>query len=96
VNAQEGLVGAAIMLAGENSRLVARAVREKLELIQQKLPSNIVIKPVYDRADVVNGTIRTVEKNLVEGALLVVVILFLMLGNWRAAVIVALAIPLSM
>jgi cobalt-zinc-cadmium resistance protein CzcA len=96
VNGQEGLIGAAIMLAGENSRLVARSVREKLEMIQQKLPSDIVVKPVYDRADLVNRTIQTVEKNLAEGALLVVVILFLMLGNWRAAVIVALAIPLSM
>jgi heavy metal efflux system protein len=96
VNGQEGLIGAAIMLAGENSRLVARSVREKLEMIQSKLPSDIAIKPVYDRADLVNRTIRTVEKNLIEGALLVVVILFLMLGNWRAAVIVALAIPLSM
>jgi cobalt-zinc-cadmium resistance protein CzcA len=96
VNGQEGLIGAAIMLAGENSRLVARSVREKLDMIQQKLPSDIVVKPVYDRADLVNRTIQTVEKNLAEGALLVVVILFLMLGNWRAAVIVALAIPLSM
>ncbi len=96
VNGQEGLVGAAIMLAGGNSRLVARVVREKLEMIQQKLPSDIVVKPLYDRADLVNRTIWTVEKNLIEGALLVVVILFLMLGNWRAAVIVALAIPLSM
>lgn len=96
VNGEEGLVGAAIMLSGENSRLVARSVRESLGLIQQKLPPDIVVKAVYDRADLVNRTIRTVEKNLIEGALLVVVILFLMLGNWRAAVIVALAIPLSM
>jgi cobalt-zinc-cadmium resistance protein CzcA len=96
VNGQEGLVGAAIMLAGENSRLVARAVRETLQAIEKKLPSDMTLTPVYDRADLVNRTIRTVEKNLVEGALLVVVILFLMLGNWRAAVIVALAIPLAM
>ena len=93
---KEELVGTAIMLAGENSRLVAQAVRKKLEEIQDKLPAGVKIQPLYDRAELVNATIRTVEKNLAEGALLVVVILFLMLGNWRAAVIVALAIPLSM
>lgn len=93
---EEALVGAAIMLAGENSRLVARAVREKLEEIQTKLPAGVEVRPLYDRALLVNRTIATVEKNLAEGALLVVVILFLLLGNWRAAVIVALAIPLSM
>lgn len=96
VNGEEGLVGAAIMIAGENSRLVARSVRSKLESIQQKLPADILITAVYDRADLVNRTIHTVEKNLFEGAILVVVILFVMLGNWRAAIIVALAIPLSM
>lgn len=92
----EALVGAAIMLAGENSRLVARAVRERLLDIQKKLPANVLIEPLYDRADLVNRTIRTVETNLVEGAILVVVVLFALLGNWRAAVIVALVIPLSM
>lgn len=95
-NGREALIGAAIMLAGENSRLVARAVREKLEEIQAKLPPEIKIAPLYDRANLVNATIRTVEKNLVEGAILVVVILFALLGNWRAAIIVAFAIPLSM
>lgn len=93
---EEALIGAAIMLAGENSRLVARAVREKLEEIQTKLPSGVEVRPLYDRAQLVNRTIATVEKNLAEGALLVVAILFLFLGNWRAAFIVALAIPLSM
>ena len=93
---REALVGAAIMMAGENSRLVARAVRTKLESIQQKLPPGIVVRPLYDRAQLVNRTIGTVERNLTEGAILVVVVLFLMLGNWRAAIIVALAIPLSM
>jgi cobalt-zinc-cadmium resistance protein CzcA len=95
-NGDEAIVGTAIMLAGENSRLVAQAVREKLAEIQTKLPPGVQIRPLYDRAELVNRTIRTVEKNLAEGALLVVVILFLLLGNWRAAVIVALAIPLSM
>ncbi len=95
-NGEEALVSAAIMLMGENSRLVARAVRDKLAEIQTKLPPGIRIEPLYDRATLVNATIGTVEKNLVEGALLVVVVLFALLGNWRAAVIVALAIPLSM
>ena len=93
---QEALVSTAIMLAGENSRLVARAVREKLEDIQAKLPPGIQVRPLYDRAELVNHTIATVEKNLAEGAILVVAILFLLLGNWRAALIVALAIPISM
>ncbi|MDQ3621505.1 MAG: CusA/CzcA family heavy metal efflux RND transporter [Verrucomicrobiota bacterium] len=93
---EEALVGAAIMLAGGNSRLVAESVREKLSDIQQKLPPGIVIHPLYDRSELVNRTIHTVEKNLVEGALLVVAVLFALLGNWRAAVIVALVIPLAM
>jgi heavy metal efflux system protein len=93
---REALVGAAIMLAGENSRLVARAVRERLAKVQEKLPAGIVIRPLYDRSDLVNRTIHTVEKNLAEGAVLVVVVLFALLGNFRAAFIVALVIPLSM
>lgn len=93
---EEALVGAAIMLAGGNSRLVARAVRAKLEEIQTKLPPGVWVRPLYDRAELVNRTIGTVERNLSEGALLVVAILFVLLGNWRAAIIVALAIPLSM
>jgi cobalt-zinc-cadmium resistance protein CzcA len=95
-NGREALVGAAIMMAGENSRLVASAVREKLEEIQEKLPAEIEIRKLYDRSELVSRTIATVERNLIEGALLVVVVLFLLLGNWRAAIIVALVIPLSM
>ena len=95
-NAEEALVGATIMLAGENSRLVARAVRDKLALVQEKLPEGVVIRALYDRSDLVNRTIHTVEKSLAEGALLVVVVLFALLGNWRAALIVALVIPLAM
>ena len=93
---EEAMVGAAIMLAGGNSRLVAESVRDKLADIQQKLPPGVVIQPLYDRSELVNRTIRTVETNLAEGALLVVAVLFALLGNWRAAVIVALVIPLSM
>ncbi len=95
-NGREALVGATIMLAGENSRLVAKAVREKLSEIQEKLPQGVLIRTLYDRSELVNRTITTVEKNLSEGALLVVIVLFLLLGNWRAAFIVALVIPLSM
>ncbi|MFM2166380.1 MAG: hypothetical protein RIS79_751 [Verrucomicrobiota bacterium] len=93
---QEALIGATIMLAGENSRLVAQAVRAKLAEIQPKLPHGVVIRALYDRSDLVSRTIATVEKNLAEGALLVVVVLFALLGNFRAAFIVALVIPLSM
>lgn len=95
-NGEEAVLGSALMLAGENSRIVARAVSERLKEIQTKLPAGIRIIPVYDRTVLVDQTIRTVEKNLVEGAILVIVILFLLLGHWRAALLVALAIPLSL
>ena len=95
-NGEESLLGAAIMTAGENSRLVSLAVGEKLKEIQDKLPPGVEIRTLYDRSDLVNRTIRTVRNNLAEGALLVVVVLFLLLGNFRGALIVALAIPLSM
>lgn len=93
---KEAIIGATIMLAGENSRLVAKAVRERLTEIQPKLPHGVALRSLYDRSDLVNRTIGTVEKNLTEGALLVVVVLFALLGNFRAAFIVALVIPLSM
>jgi cobalt-zinc-cadmium resistance protein CzcA len=93
---EEALLGVALMLAGENSRLVAKAVDAKLKEIQPKLPSGVEIIPVYDRTVLVDRTIRTVETSLFEGAILVVVVLLIMLGNWRAALIVALAIPLSL
>ena len=92
----EALVGAAIMLAGENTRVVAHAVRARLEEIQNKLPAGVVITTVYDRSELVDRTIDTVEKNLFEGAVMVIVVLFVLLGNFRAAFIVALVIPLSM
>jgi cobalt-zinc-cadmium resistance protein CzcA len=84
------------MLSGENSRLVAKRVDAKLKELQPKLPSGVTIIPVYDRTVLVDRTIRTVETSLFEGAILVVVVLLVMLGNWRAALIVALAIPLSL
>lgn len=95
-NGEESLVGSALMLAGENSRLVAHRVHEKLKDIQAKLPPGIELRTVYNRSELVERTIATVEKNLLEGAVLVIVILMLLLGNVRAALIVASAIPLSM
>ena len=95
-NGEEAVVGGALMLAGGNSRIVAHDAAAKLSHIQEKLPSSIEVRPAYDRSDLVNRTLHTVEKSLFEGALLVVVILFALLGNLRAAFIVALAIPLSM
>ncbi len=94
-NGQETVTGAAIMLAGENSRRVAGEAVKTLREIQKKLPRSIELRIVYDRSDLVNATIRTVERNLLEGAVLVAAILFALLGNWRAALIVTAAIPLS-
>ncbi len=95
-NGEECVLGSALMLAGENSRIVAKAVAEKLKELETKLPEGVKIIPVYDRTELVDRTIYTVESSLFEGAILVVVVLLVMLGNWRAALIVALAIPLSM
>ena len=96
VSGEEAVLGNALMLAGGNSRIVARDVAAKLVKIQDKLPPGIEVHPLYNRSDLVNRTLHTVETNLFEGALLVVAILFALLGNFRAACIVALAIPLAM
>lgn len=93
---KEAVLGAALMLLGENSRIVSERVHERIQEIQKKLPKNVEIETLYNRTNLVNATISTVEKNLVEGAILVVVVLLLLLGNVRAAIIVATAIPLSM
>jgi len=93
---KETVLGAALMLLGENSRIVSERVHERIQEIQNKLPKNVEIETLYNRTNLVNATISTVEKNLVEGAILVVVVLLLLLGNVRAAIIVATAIPLSM
>ncbi|WP_411288681.1 efflux RND transporter permease subunit [Phenylobacterium sp.] len=95
-NGREVVLGTAFMLKGENSRTVARAAAAKLEEAAKSLPPGVVATPVYDRTDLVDRTIRTVETNLLEGALLVIVVLFLLLGNLRAAIITAAIIPLSM
>ncbi|WP_339665790.1 CusA/CzcA family heavy metal efflux RND transporter [uncultured Pseudomonas sp.] len=93
---KETVLGTAMMLVGENSRAVAQAVAEKLEAIQPSLPDGVKVEAVYDRTTLVDKAIATVEKNLLEGALLVIVVLFLLLGNLRAALITAAVIPLSM
>lgn len=95
-NGQEALLGTVLMLSGENSRIVAQRVQDKMKEIRPKLPPGVVIRPVYDRGDLVDHTIGTVEKNLFEGAILVVAVLLALLGNWRAALVVAIAIPLSL
>lgn len=88
--------GMAIMLKGENSRTVAERVKAKIEEIRKTLPKGVTIEPFYDRTALVQRAIATVEKNLVEGALLVIFVLLLLLGNWRGALLVATIIPLSM
>lgn len=95
-NGEETVLGTVFMLMGENSREVAQRVARKLEDINRTLPEGVVAKAVYDRTTLVDKTIRTVTKSLAEGAILVVVILFLFLGNIRAAFVTALVIPLSM
>lgn len=92
----ETVLGTAMMLIGENSRAVALAVADKVEKIQSSLPDGVLIETVYDRTALVDKAIDTVRKNLVEGALLVIVVLFLLLGNVRAAIITAAVIPLAM
>ncbi|AAY94437.1 CusA/CzcA family heavy metal efflux RND transporter [Pseudomonas protegens] len=95
-NGREVVLGTVFMLIGENSRTVSQAVAKKLEEINRSLPEGVVAVTVYDRTNLVEKAIATVKKNLFEGALLVIVILFLFLGNIRAALITALVIPLSM
>ncbi|MBK6888391.1 MAG: CusA/CzcA family heavy metal efflux RND transporter [Sphingobacteriales bacterium] len=88
--------GVVMMLKGENSNEVVKRIKEKLPVIQKSLPDDIVIEPYLDRTDLVGRAISTVEKNLIEGALIVIFVLVLFLGNLRAGLIVASAIPLSM
>ena len=91
----EAVLGTALMIAGGNSRTVAQAAAERLEQVDDSLPPGIVATTVLNRSELVNSTIATVARNLTEGALLVVLVLFLLLGNIRAATITALMIPLS-
>ena len=95
-NGREVVMSTVFMLVGENSRTVASAVANKLEEIQQGLPEGISANAVYDRTTLVDKTLRTVRTNLLEGALLVIVILFFLLGNVRAAILTAAVIPIAM
>ncbi|AEJ02870.1 heavy metal efflux pump, CzcA family [Nitrosomonas sp. Is79A3] len=95
-NGHEVVLGTAHMLIGENSRTVSQAAAEKLTEINRSLPAGVAATPVYNRTTLVDKTISTVSNNLLEGAALVIVVLFIALGNLRAALITALIIPLSM
>src|SRR5216110_1077056 len=95
IDGEETVIGAAMLLTGENSREVAERVKARLTEIQEKLPDNVQVQPQYDRSILINKTIHTVSTNLFEGAILVTALLFALLGNWRGALIVTAAIPLS-
>ena len=93
---EEAVIGTAMMLIGENSRTVSVHLAKALKEVNKSLPEGISATPIYDRTKLVNETIRTVRTNLIEGAILVIAVLFLILGNIRIALFVALSIPLSM
>ncbi|WP_442683118.1 efflux RND transporter permease subunit [Stenotrophomonas sp. JC08] len=95
-NGHEVVMGTVVMLVGANSRQVAQAAAARLEQAQRSLPEGVTVTASYDRTALVDRTIHTVAKNLLEGALLVIVVLFLLLGNFRAALITAAVIPLAM
>ncbi len=95
-NGEETVLGTAMMLIGENSRVVAKAMADKLIDVQKSLPAGVIVEAVYDRTTLVDKTIATVQTNLFEGAILVIVILLLLLGNVTGALITAMVIPLSM
>lgn len=95
-NGQEVVLGTVFMLIGENSRAVSQAVSARIDAINKTLPAGVQAVTVYDRSNLIDKAIATVKKNLLEGAALVIVILFLFLGNIRAALITAMVIPLSM
>ncbi len=95
-NGHEVVVGTAVMRIGENSRAVSTGVSKRLDEIGRVLPVDVVVKPVLDRTELVNSTIATVGRNLAEGAVLVIIVLFVLLGNFRAALIAALVIPVTM
>ncbi len=96
LDGKEAVIGTTMLLIGENSRTAAQRVAAKLDEVARSLPDGVVARAIYDRTKLVEATIWTVEKNLLEGALLVVVVLFLVLGNFRAAFVTACVIPLAM
>ncbi|NOZ97716.1 MAG: CusA/CzcA family heavy metal efflux RND transporter [Gammaproteobacteria bacterium] len=95
-NGEETVLGIAMMMMGENSKTVAQALDRKMQEVKRSLPAGVVVETVYNRSSLVDKAIKTVAKNLIEGAILVIVILFIFLGNFRAALITACIIPLSM
>lgn len=95
-NGREVVLSTVFMLIGENSQKVAKGVGERLKEINKSLPEGIVVNAVYDRTKLVNKTLDTVKMNLIEGAILVIVVLFLLLGNFKAAFLTALVIPFAM
>jgi cobalt-zinc-cadmium resistance protein CzcA len=95
-NGKEVVLGTVFMLLGENSRTVSQRVAAKLKEVNRSLPPGVEAKTVYDRTALVERTIKTVSTNLLEGAVLVIVVLLALLGNWRAALLTAAVIPLSM
>jgi len=95
-NGEEAVIGTAIMLMGENSRAVSRRIAKRMKDVQKSLPDGVHVRTIYDRTYLVNATLATVSKSLLEGAALVVIVLLLLLGNARAALIAALVIPFAM
>ena len=96
MDGKETVLGTAMLLIGENSRTVAQRVAAKISDIAKSLPDGVIARTVYDRTHLVEATVKTVEKNLIESALLVIIVLFLILGNIRAAMVTACVIPLAM
>ncbi len=92
----EIVTGITMMLKGENSRTVVERVKERMTQIRKSLPKGVYVDSYYDRTELIDRTIRTVARNLIEGAILVIIVLILLLGNWRASLLVATIIPLSM
>lgn len=95
-NGEEAVLGTVMMLMGENSRTIATRIHDKVAEVSKTLPAGIKLTTVYNRSDLVNATLGTVEHNLAMGAFLVIVILLLLVGNFRAAIITAITIPLSL
>jgi cobalt-zinc-cadmium resistance protein CzcA len=92
----EIVTGITMMLKGENSRTAVENVKERIEQVKKSLPKGVAIESYYDRTELIDRTIHTASKNLIEGAILVIIVLILLLGNWRGALLVATIIPLSM
>lgn len=96
-NGEKEVVGGIVLMTkGANSAEVVALVKERMKLVQQSLPADVIVEPFLDRTNLINRAISTVERNLTEGALIVIFVLVLFLGNWRAGLIVASAIPLSL